>query len=382
MDADVAIVGAGAVGSATALALARRGVKVALLEAEDEPGRGASGTNSGILHAGFDSPPGQLETELILRAAELRGPVLEALAVPRVDCGALLRPLKPEDEAAISGLAENARRNGVEASRRDDGALEVPGESIVDPLALTQALAAAAVRHGAELLAPFRVSGVEAEPGALRLSDGSGDEVRCRYAVNAAGLGADAVAAAAGDDRLEIYPRKGEFLVFEQDPGEKLHRILLPVPEEGTKGVLVFPTVDGHVIAGPTAVDGTDKSDWSVRPEAREEILAKAERMHPPLVGAEPVAAYAGLRTAGRSPRDGRQVNYLIGPAPTCERLVNVAAIRSTGMTASVAIAERAVEELGSLGLELGDEAPLAPATEPSRGEPWWRRAAARSGGS
>src|SRR2546423_14661085 len=92
-DAEVAIVGAGVVGSATALALARQGVSVALLEAEAEPGLAASGTNSGILHTGFDSAPGELETALILRAATLRDPVLEALGLPVLRCGATMRPL-------------------------------------------------------------------------------------------------------------------------------------------------------------------------------------------------------------------------------------------------------------------------------------------------
>ncbi len=91
MDAEIAVVGAGVVGSATALELARRGASVALLEAEPEPGLAASGTNSGILHTGFDSIPGELETELILRAAELRDPVLEALGVP-------VRALRGADE--------------------------------------------------------------------------------------------------------------------------------------------------------------------------------------------------------------------------------------------------------------------------------------------
>src|SRR5256885_15935747 len=91
-DAEVAIAGAGVVGSAVALALARHGVSVALLEAEREPGLRASGTNSGILHTGFDSPPGELETELILRAAALRDPVLDALRVPVLRRGALLGP--------------------------------------------------------------------------------------------------------------------------------------------------------------------------------------------------------------------------------------------------------------------------------------------------
>src|SRR3954469_1679637 len=88
--AEVTVVGAGVVGSAVALALARRGVSVVLLEAEMEPGLRASGTNSGILHTGFDSPPGELETELILRAAALRDPVLDSLAVPVSRCGALV----------------------------------------------------------------------------------------------------------------------------------------------------------------------------------------------------------------------------------------------------------------------------------------------------
>src|SRR3954449_13239939 len=125
-DAEVAVVGAGVVGSAVALALARRGVAVTLLEAQAEPGLAASGTNSGILHTGFDSPPGELETELILRAAALRDPVLDSLAVPVLRCGAIV--------PAVDGLAANARANGVETRARDDGALEVPGEAVTDPV--------------------------------------------------------------------------------------------------------------------------------------------------------------------------------------------------------------------------------------------------------
>ena len=143
---------------------------------------------------------------------------------------------------------------------------------------------------------------------ASSLESAGGERVRCRLVVNCAGLRADEVARLAGDDSFEIYPRKGEFLVFDPPRGEPLERILLPVPTERTKGVLVFPTVDGKVVAGPTAVDQDDKDDWSVRPRPRDEILPKAAAMYPPLEGAEPIAAYAGLRPAGRG------VNYLIGP--------------------------------------------------------------------
>src|SRR5688572_28757487 len=132
MDTEVAIVGAGVVGSATALALCRRGVSVTVLEAEPEPGLGASGSNSGIFHTGFDSAPGELETELIRRSAALRDPVLEALQVPVLRCGALVRPLEERQRDVVVELAANAGRAGVRVIPRNDGALEVPGEAVTD----------------------------------------------------------------------------------------------------------------------------------------------------------------------------------------------------------------------------------------------------------
>jgi glycerol-3-phosphate dehydrogenase len=370
MEAELAIIGAGVVGSATALALARRGASVVLLEAEREPGLGASGTNSGILHTGFDSPPGELETELILRSAALRDGVLHALGVPALRCGALVRPLEERQRGAVVALARNAQRNRVEVSLREDGALEVPGEAVTDPVAYTLALAAAAERHGAELRTSFAVASLRREGGRLVVEGRCRERVRCALAVNCAGLYADDVARLAGDDSFEIYPRKGEFLVFEPPAGKQLERILLPVPAKRTKGVLVFPTIDGMVAAGPTAVDHDDKEDWSVRPSARDEILPQAKAMWPPLEGMHPVAGYAGLRPAGRG------VNYLIEPSRACISLVNVAAIRSTGLTASLGIAERVCAIVERLGVRLGPERPLAAAPVSRSNEPWWQRAA------
>ena len=340
------VVGAGVVGSAVALALARRGVGVTVVEAQPEPGLSASGTNSGVLHTGFDSVPGELETALILRAAALRDPVMETLGLPIVRCGAVMRG------DGVASWAANAERNGVEVRMTGDFVLDVPGESVTDPVAYTLALAGAAARHGAELRlsTPFE----EVEPAGV--------------VVNCAGLYADSVARVFGDESFSIYPRKGEFLVF--DPPEPLERILLPLPAKGTKGVLVFPTVDGHVVAGPTAVDGEDKEDWSVRPEARDELMPKAVAMWPALEGCEPVAAYAGLRPAGR---DG--ANYVVGrSAAAPDRLVNVAAIRSTGLTASLGIAEHVCEIV--LGTPLPEPAPLLPGEPPTLSAPWWRRTA------
>jgi glycerol-3-phosphate dehydrogenase len=166
-DFEVAVVGAGVVGCATALALARRGVSVALLEAESEPALWASGTNSGILHTGFDSDPGELETELILRAAPLREPLLDGLGIPVLRCGAVMRG-EPE---RLDRLLAGAQRNGVAVNRPDSQTLEVSGEAVTDPVVYTRALAAEAERHGADLQFGSALAAVESGMR-LRARDG------------------------------------------------------------------------------------------------------------------------------------------------------------------------------------------------------------------
>lgn len=369
-DAEVAVVGAGVVGSAVALALARRGVAVTVLEAEPEPALAASATNSGILHVGFDSEPGALETELLLRSAALRPHVLERLRIPVLYCGALMQAGETAECAALAALARNAERNGVGAFLQADDTLVIPGEAVTDPVAYTFALLDAAQAQGAVPLMRFRVVAIDRLPGSLTLVARSGERVNTRLAINCAGLGADGVARLVGDDSFEIYPRKGEFLVFAQPQEQRLERVLLPVPGQGTRGVLVFPTLDGMVVAGPTAVDQEDKDDWSVRPQARAEIVSKASDLYPPLRDAEPVFTYAGLRPAGRG------TNYVIDPSRACERLVNVAAIRSTGLSASLGIAARVTELVETLGVKLGPERDLEPDPTPIQRGPWWRRAA------
>ncbi|HEY6692065.1 MAG TPA: FAD-dependent oxidoreductase [Solirubrobacteraceae bacterium] len=309
---NVAVIGGGVVGTAVTLALARRGVDTILLEARDRLASAASGSNSGILHTGFDSTPGELETRLILRSAELRDEVLETLDIPVRRCGAVL----------------NGRI--------------IAGESITDPVHYTRALAAAAQSCGAEIRTGVRVT-----------------ERLDALTVNCGGLYADEVARLYGDDSFEIYPRKGEFFVFD---GIALDRILLPIPTRRTKGVLVFPTLDGKVVAGPTAVDQTDKEDWSVRPGALAEVRAKAAELLPEIAEAEPIASWAGLRPAGRG------VNYVIRRAS--DDLINVAAIRSTGLTASLGIAEY----VAGMIAPRAPERPLPRVTVPEAEEPWWRR--------
>ena len=368
----VAVIGGGVVGCAVAHALARREVPALVLEAEPELALGASGANSGILHTGFDSVPGELETALILRSAVLREELLDELGVGVLRCGARLTPTDEDERAAVARLAARARGNGVEAQLGDDGALTVPGEAVTDPVAFVHALAGAAHLGGAELRLGARVSGLAGTAGAgVTVELQTGELLEVGAAVNCGGLFADELARMAGDEPVRIYPRKGEFLVFSPPEGEPLGRILLPVPSALGKGVLVFPTVDGEIVAGPTAREREDKRDWSVERDAHELIFGRARRMYPALERATELGAYAGLRPAGM------QANYVIVSSRTLPGLVHVAAIRSTGLSASLGIAEHVVAMLAEHGaIEPRPPHPLpAPAPAPST-ERWWQRAA------
>jgi glycerol-3-phosphate dehydrogenase len=376
-DTHVAVIGGGVVGCAVAHALARRGVEVVLLEAELGLALGASGSNSGILHTGFDSAPGELETRLILRSAELRAELLDELGVTVWRCGARLAPSGEEERASVARLAENARANDVDVRLDEDGSLTIPGESVSDPAAYVHALAGAAQAGGATIVLGARVGGVAAAAGGdgLVVTLDTREQLRVRAAVNCAGLYADELASSAGDELPDVYPRKGEFLVFEAAQDPPLEQILLPVPSALGKGVLVFPTLDRRaVIAGPTAREREDKRDRSVEADAAELILAKARRMYPPLEGLEPIGSYAGLRTAGRD------ANYVIERSRTLPALVHVAAIRSTGLSASLGIGEHVVEMLAEGGAISPGHVRALPTPAPAQaGERWWERAARAS---
>ncbi len=367
----VAVIGGGVVGCAVAHALARRGVGSLLLEAEPGLALGASGANSGILHSGFDSKPGELETRLILRAAELRDQLLGELGVDVWRCGARLSPHGEQELEAVRALAQNARVNGVEARLGADGTLRVPGETVTDPVAYVHALAGAAQRGGAQIRLAARVVGLADDSGSIGVALQDGERLRVRAAVNCAGLFADEIARLAGESPVSVYPRKGEFLVFRPRAGEPLEEILLPVPSALGKGVLVFPTIDRLIVAGPSAREREDKRDWSVEADAQELIVARAQRVYPPLARAEQIGAYAGLRPAGRD------ANYVIQPSATLAGLIHVAAIRSTGLSASLAIGEHVVALIAEqAGIELGAPRELrAPRPEGIEGS-WWRRGA------
>ncbi|WP_454792442.1 FAD-dependent oxidoreductase [Mycolicibacterium lutetiense] len=368
---DVVVIGAGIVGSAIARELSGHQLSVALLEARDDVGDGTSKANTAILHTGFDAKPGTLESTMVSRGYQLLSEYAKNTGIPVEHTGAILVAWDDEQLDALPGLKEKAEANGYHRCELVDsaavyaavpelgpgalGGLTVPDESIICTWTVNLALATDAVNRGTTLLTDHRVERVETDAEGTTLHTSSGP-VRTRWVVNAAGLGCDVIDNLFGFSRFTVTPRRGELIVYDKLARPLVDKIVLPVPTSRGKGVLVSPTIYGNVMLGPTSEDLTDRTATGTSETGFEFLLEKGRALMPKLLAEEVTATYAGLRAAID------HGDYLIEADPAQHYLL-VGGIRSTGLTAGMAIAEYARDQLVSAGLELtpADELPDPP---------------------
>ena len=198
---------------------------------------------------------------------------------------------------------------------------------------------------GVRLLLRTRVTGVTAAAGEYRVGTTRGP-LRCRWLVNAAGLDSDQIDRMLGSGAFTITPRRGELIVFDKLARPLVSSILLPVPTARTKGVLIAPTVYGNLLLGPTAEDVPSRADTATTGAGLAGLLGAGQRIVPALAGEEVTATYAGLRAATEHRDYQIRVDEQL-------RYACVGGIRSTGLSASLGIAEYVVEQFGAAGLKL-----------------------------
>ena len=374
---DVAVVGAGAVGCAVARELTRHGARCVLVEAGPDVGAGTSKANTAIHHTGFDAKPGTIESRLVARGYELLSAYASEVGIPTAGLGALMVAWTPEQREALPGIQAAAAENGYEETRPVDleelyarepnlgtgaeGAIEIPGEGIVCPFTTTLAFATEALGGGCRLVLNAAVTGVRPVGGGHELDTARG-RIRAEYLVNAAGLRSDEIDAMLGHTDFRVTPRRGELIVFDKLARGLVNHILLPVPTEKTKGVLVSPTIYGNVLLGPTADDIEDKTDRSTTGSGLAGLMEAGERIIPRLVRQEVTATYVGLRAATEH-RD-----YQL-EAHREQRYVCAGGIRSTGISGSLGIAEWVRGALADAGLQLSEPAAPADFRMPNIGE-------------
>jgi (S)-2-hydroxyglutarate dehydrogenase len=268
--ADVAIVGGGLVGLATALALAGRGTRVVVLEAEATLAAHQSGHNSGVIHSGLYYKPGSQKARLcVAGAADLyRFCAEEGVACQRT--GKLVVATREEELPALSELERRGTANGLEGLARLGpeeirevephaaglAALRVPQAGIADYPGVARAYGRKIEAAGGRVLTGARVLRVARSGGRSVLETARGS-FETRLLLNCAGLQADRVARLAGvEPSVRIVPFRGEYFDLVPERRELVRGLIYPVPDPRFPflGVHLTRTVDGRVEAGPNAV--------------------------------------------------------------------------------------------------------------------------------
>lgn len=268
---DIAIVGGGIVGLATAVALSER-TRYALIVIEGESRLAAhqTGSNSGVIHAGLYYAPGSLKARLCVAGRELMFRFCQEHGVPFERCGKLIVAVDDEEMARLPVLAERGQANGltglktltpsemraVEPHVVGLAGLWVPQTGIVDFALVAQRMAGILRAAGHEVRTGFCVRRVERDAHGLRLLS-AGGTVHARFLINCGGLWSDRVARLCGvHPPVRIVPFRGEYYELVPQARKLVRNLIYPLPDPRFPflGVHFTRTIDGRVLCGPNAV--------------------------------------------------------------------------------------------------------------------------------
>jgi L-2-hydroxyglutarate oxidase len=271
---DVAIIGAGIVGLATALRLleARPDLKLVVLEGEDRVAAHQSGHNSGVVHAGLYYAPGSQKALLCREGKGLLERYCEAHAIPIAFPGKLVVALDQAELPRLAALRVRGEANGVDGLEEVGPerireiephvagirALWSPRTGITDFTVVTRAYAADVVARGGAIELSRPVAAIERRPDGLVLATPRGP-VQAAAVIACAGLWSDRVAALTGDatpDSPRIVPFRGDYYTLDAEAAALVNGLVYPVPDPRFPflGVHLTRRIDGEVWAGPNAV--------------------------------------------------------------------------------------------------------------------------------
>ena len=174
-----------------------------------------------------------------------------------------------------------------------------------------------------------------------------GKEIKSRYVVNAAGVYADKIHNMICKEKFKIVPRKGEYFVMDKSQGTIVNHTIFQCPSRLGKGILVTPTVHGNLLVGPNAVDLEDKESLSTTSEGLSYIRKASIKTTNKINFRESIRNFSGLRAT--SDID----DFIIGEDSQVRGFIDIAGIKSPGLSSAPAIAEDVVKILLNSGLKL-----------------------------
>ena len=354
---DVAIIGAGVIGSAIARELSKYDVNVCVIEREEDVCCVTSKANSAIIHAGFDAKPGTLKAKLNVRGNEMMDQLSKDLDIPFKRNGSLVVCTKEQNPAGLEDLLEKAKANGVpncrildreelitmEPNLSDDvvAAFYAPTGAIVCPFHMTMAFAENAFENGVEFFLNTKVEKIEKSENGYVITTNK-DTYEVKAVVNAAGVYADVFNNMISERKLNIIARKGEYMLLDKQAGGHVTQTIFQLPSKMGKGVLVSPTVHGNLLVGPTAADIEDKEGVNTTQTALDSLAPTAALSVKNVPLRQVITSFAGLRA---HEADG---DFVIGEAEDAKNFYNAAGFDSPGLSSAPAIGEYLAKMIAS----------------------------------
>ncbi len=354
---DTVVVGAGVVGLAVARALALAGREVWVLERAEAIGTGTSSRNSEVIHAGLYYPAGSLKARLCVRGRAQLYAYCAARGVAHERCGKLIVATSTAQEPQLQDIAHKAEANGVldlqllsreqalalEPQLECSAALLSPSTGIVDSHGLMLALLGDLEHAGGVLALNSGVGHIVCEAAGLRVVACDGTELLAEHVVNAAGLGAQALARrCSGLDTRFVPPSyyaKGNY--FTLGGRSPFRRLIYPVPEAAGLGIHLTLDLGRQARFGPDVqwVDAPD--DLQVDPTRAQAFYAGVRSYWPGLPEGALTPGYAGIRPKIHGPAEPA-VDFMIQGPQThgVPGLMNLFGIESPGLTSALAIGD------------------------------------------
>ncbi len=362
---DAVVIGAGVVGLAVGRALALSGQEVIVLEAAQAFGTGTSSRNSEVIHAGIYYPPGSLKARLCVAGRALLYDYCASHGVGHARLGKLIVATDAAEAAQLADILAAGQANGVtdlvsispaDARRLEPelactAALLSPSTGIIDSHGLMLSLLGDLEAAGGALALSSPVTAIHRTHNGFVVDVTSGDGtfgLGCRVLVNAAGLGAVAVAAMLADLDPSGLPRQylSRGCYFALQGKAPFRHLIYPVPKSASLGTHLTLDLGGQAKFGPDQ-EWIEEIDYAVDPTRGEAFYAEIRRYWPGLPDGALAPAYAGIRpklqAPGQPPADFRVDGPAVHGLPG---LVNLFGIESPGLTASLALGQHVLSTL------------------------------------
>jgi L-2-hydroxyglutarate oxidase len=385
--ADVAVIGAGIVGLATAraLLLAEPSLDVVVLDKESGIARHQSGRNSNVLHSGIYYRPDSLKAATVKAGRVAMLELCRDRGIAHEVCGKVIVAAGRDELPHLDALQERAAAQGIVAERVnardlepgavDAPALHVPSAGLVDYAAVCESIAEEIGALGGRVRLSSPVTAVR--DGMLRVPDG---ELRVRRVVGCAGLQADRIARLAGAPHtgVRIVPFRGEYHTVVGASASLVRNLVYPVPDPRYPflGVHLTRGIDGTVHAGPNAVLALAREGYrwgDVRPrdvldlarhrgtwrlarrhwrtgvdEVRrslqhDRLVAALRRLVPDIAGDDLIPAPAGVRAQAVDGEGTLLDDFVLADAPGGVHVINAP---SPAATASLEIGRLVAERV------------------------------------